>query len=258
VLYEVIQDDAVEGMQGIADESVDVVLTDPPFSSGTRREASKGLRKSMTRGTDDKQWFGSDSLTINGFFYLIRLCALEWSRVMKPGAHALVFIDWRMMATLAPAVVVPTYSAAIESADLRHAGMLVWNKTYFGMGTTFRNQYELILHFSKGVGREPFRRDVGNVLDFAPIRDGLHPTEKPVDLLRCLLSVVCPPDGLVLDCFAGSGSTGEACVPSYKFIGVEREPPYVEMARARILRAQGVPATIPRFPGKQVETPLFD
>jgi DNA modification methylase len=246
--YEIIGGDALLEMRDLPAASVDVVLTDPPFSSGTRREASKGLRKSMNRETSGAEWFGSDSLTVNGFAYLMRECALEWHRLLRDGGHALVFIDWRMM---------PTLAAAIESADLRHAGLLVWNKTYFGMGSTFRNQHELILHFSKGVGREPLRRDVGNVLDFAPIRDGMHPTEKPVPLLRTLLSVVCPPRGVVLDCFAGSGSTGEACVPDYDCLLIERELPYVEMCRSRIQRAQGIPADIPRLNRRQIETPLF-
>lgn len=248
--YEIIEGDAIEPMRGIADSSVDLVFADPPYSSGTRREASKGLRKTMTRATDDKQWFGSDSLTVNGFAYLMRLCALEWHRMLKDGGHALVFIDWRMM---------PTLAAAIESADLRHAGLLVWDKTYFGMGSHFRNQHELILHFSKGIGCEPQRRDVGNVLSFPPIRDGLHPTEKPVDLLRCLISVLCPVGGLVVDNFAGSGSTGEACVPDYNCILIERERAYVEIIRARIQRAQGIACPMPRPRGKATTpAPLFE
>ena len=53
---------------------------------------------------------------------------------------------------------------AIESSDLRHAGLLVWDKTYFGMGSCFRNQHELVLHFTKGQGWKPQRSDVANVI----------------------------------------------------------------------------------------------
>jgi site-specific DNA-methyltransferase (adenine-specific) len=62
-----------------------------------------------------------------------------------------------------------------------------------------------------------------------------HPTVKPTDLMRYLCRLVTPPDGVVLDPFAGSGSTGKACaLEGFEFIGIEREAEYVEIARARI------------------------
>lgn len=223
--YSIINGDCLEVMRGMETSSVDAIVTDPPYSSGTRREASKGLRKSMNRSTDDEKWFGSDSLTTNGFTWLMRSCAVEWNRLLKSGGHVLVFIDWRMY---------PALAGAIESADLRNSNLLVWDKTYFGMGSCFRNQHELILHFTKGVS-SPQRRDVGNVLSYKPVRNGDHPTEKPIELMRRLVSVVTPPGGLVLDPFSGSGSTGVACkAEGFRFIGIEREPEYCEISKARI------------------------
>ncbi len=218
--------DCLQLMGTLEDGSVDLVLTDPPFSSGTRREASKGLRKSMNRGGDKKQWFGSDSLTVDGFLFLLRACALEWHRVLKDGGHVLCFIDWRMMSHLAD---------AIESADFRRCGVIVWDKTYFGMGSCFRNQHEMVLHFTKDMGCPPQRRDVGNVIQAKPVRNGVHPTEKPVDLLEKLISVVCPDGGVVLDPFMGGGSTGMACkIAGRSFIGLEREQGYYQIATKRI------------------------
>lgn len=66
-----------------------------------------------------------------------------------------------------------------------------------------------------------------------------HPTVKPTDLMRYLCRLVTPPDGTVLDPFMGSGSTGKAAVlEGFNFIGIEREPEYLEIARARITHAQ--------------------
>lgn len=224
--------DCLQLLQTVLENTVDVVLTDPPYSSGTRREAAKGLRKSMTRGHEDALWFDGDSLTTAGFAYLMREVAIACRRVLKPGGHMLVFIDWRMW---------PTLAASIESSDLRLAGMLVWDKTYFGMGSCFRNQHELILHFTKGVGVDPQRRDVGNVLSFAPIKGGDHPTEKPVDLLRYLLSVVAAPGSLILDPFCGSGTAGEAAIMEHHhFIGIEISPEYAAIARTRIAAADPI------------------
>lgn len=62
-----------------------------------------------------------------------------------------------------------------------------------------------------------------------------HPTVKPTELLRYLCRLITPPGGLVLDPFAGSGSTGKAALlEGFRFIGVEREEEYVRIAAARL------------------------
>jgi len=66
-------------------------------------------------------------------------------------------------------------------------------------------------------------------------RSNHHPTVKPVEVMRWLVRLVAPPGGVVLDPFAGSGTTGCACVvEGVDFLGVEREPEYAELARERI------------------------
>ena len=72
-------------------------------------------------------------------------------------------------------------------------------------------------------------RDAGNV----------HPTVKPTALMRYLCRLVTPPGGVVLDPFTGSGSTGKAAVlEGFRFLGIELEAEYVEIARARIASAE--------------------
>lgn len=76
-----------------------------------------------------------------------------------------------------------------------------------------------------------------------------HPTVKPVALMRWLVRLVTPPGGLVLDPFAGSGTTGVACVlEGFDFAGVEREPEYAAIARARIAYAETCPRDFDRNP----------
>jgi DNA modification methylase len=63
----------------------------------------------------------------------------------------------------------------------------------------------------------------------------IHPTVKPIELMRWLVRLLTPQDGLVLDPFAGSGSTGAAAVlGGARFLGIEREASYMSIARARI------------------------
>jgi site-specific DNA-methyltransferase (adenine-specific) len=69
-----------------------------------------------------------------------------------------------------------------------------------------------------------------------------HPTVKPVDLMRYLVTLVCREGGTVLDPFMGSGTTGIACIRTgRKFIGIERDASYFEIARQRLLRESAQP-----------------
>lgn len=74
-----------------------------------------------------------------------------------------------------------------------------------------------------------------------PVVEGVsHPTVKPLDLLRTLVRLSTPPGGVVLDPFAGSGTTVEAAIlEGFGWIGVEREERYVPLVEARIARARG-------------------
>ena len=66
-------------------------------------------------------------------------------------------------------------------------------------------------------------------------RANVHPTVKPIDLMRHLVRLVTPPGGTVLDPFLGSGTTGIACeMEGFPWIGIEREPEYVAIAEARL------------------------
>jgi site-specific DNA-methyltransferase (adenine-specific) len=138
-----------------------------------------------------------------------------------------MFCDWRMY---------PMLSGAVESSGLRLQNMIVWDKGNAGLGCGFRPQHELIIHLVKGVGKYHSTRGL-NVYGAKRIhaKQKLHPTEKPIELLTELIQVVTPPGGVVLDPFAGSGSTGKAAMlEGFRFIGIERESEYVEIARSRI------------------------
>jgi site-specific DNA-methyltransferase (adenine-specific) len=93
-------------------------------------------------------------------------------------------------------------------------------------------------------GCEELPRHVRQTIKFSPNHKRLaaensvanvHPTVKPIDLMRWIVRLVTPQGGLVLDPFAGSGSTGAAAVlEGVRFHGIEREASYVPIARARI------------------------
>lgn len=218
--------DVLAGIEG----PVDAVVTDPPYASGTRHEASKSASGAMQRaGRFHDRPIELDQMTTVGFVWLMRAVG-QWARAeLVDGGSLLSFIDWRQW---------PQLVGALETCNLRIQGMVVWDKGHFGLGNGFRSQHELICHASKGV---PAIHDkgVGNVLQAKRQEPVDHPSPKPVDLMQRLIAAVTPERGLLVDPFAGSGTTLYAAKSlGRRAIGVEIEERYCETAARRL--SQGV------------------
>jgi len=86
-----------------------------------------------------------------------------------------------------------------------------------------------------GSNAKEYTADVAKGLDRNRPVANHHPTVKPTDLMRYLVKLITPPNGIVLDPFTGSGSTGKgAVIEGFNFIGIELDPDYVAIATARI------------------------
>jgi site-specific DNA-methyltransferase (adenine-specific) len=217
--------DALDFIASI-EHSVDAVVTDPPYASGTRTEASKSSSGAMLRaGRFSDRPLDLDQMTTTGFVWLLRAVARGIYPNMGDGRSFLCFIDWRQW---------PNLVGALETANLRIQGMLVWDKGHFGLGNGFRGQHELICHAAKGV---PTIADkgVGNVLKFPRVEPVDHPSPKPVGLMEKLIATVTEPGDLIFDPFAGSGTTLLAAKNlGRRAIGVESDPHYCEVAARRL------------------------
>ena len=101
---------------------------------------------------------------------------------------------------------------------------------------------ELVTHQSGMGGAMPVDDD-GNARDrFKAQSRNHHPTVKPTALMRYLCRLVTQPDGIVLDPFMGSGSTGKAALlEGFQFVGIERDPEYFKIATSRIAVASPLP-----------------
>jgi site-specific DNA-methyltransferase (adenine-specific) len=236
--FEIAATDALAFLQGLPDESVDAIVTDPPYCSGASREAGRGRAKEqgsigVRRGS--VTWFQGDNMTTPGLVWLLRSVAFEAARVLQDGHSLVVFCDWRMWANLAP---------ALESAGLKLQNMIVWDKGSAALGTGFRCQHELAIHLCKGTTGRFYSVRGTNLIGAKRVTHTKreHATQKPVDLLREILRVVAPVDGFVVDPFMGSGSTGVAALrEGMNFLGCDRAPSYVETARRRLERvSQGL------------------
>ena len=206
--------------------SVDLVLTDPPYASGARNDANKQVRGSMLRGLEDADWFSHDSMTTWGFQWFMRSVLIAIRPVLRAGSHLYWFTDWRMS---------PTVYGMLEAHGYRVNHCLVWDKQHFGMGVYWRNQHENIVFASVGQPNAMLDRGMGSVIAIPTVssQKRQHPTEKPIELFRLILAAI--PGDLILDPFAGSGTTGRACKDlGRRCILIEIEERYVEIAAGRL------------------------
>jgi DNA modification methylase len=206
--------------------SVDAVVTDPPYASGTRLEASKSSSGAMLRaGRFADRPIELDQMTTTGFVWLMRAVGQAVRPMLPDGGSLLSFIDWRQW---------PNLVGALETCNYRVQGMIVWDKGHFGLGNGFRAQHELICHASKGVPTI-YDKGTGNVLHSPREEPRDHPSPKPLPLMQRLIGVVSPEGGTVLDPFMGSGTTLRAAKDlGRKSIGIELEERYCEVAAKRL------------------------
>jgi site-specific DNA-methyltransferase (adenine-specific) len=122
---------------------------------------------------------------------------------------------------------------------------IIWDKRNPGLGQRYRRQHEMILVAHRAGGRIRWNADnrlVPNVLSEMPSREREHPNEKPIDLISRLVATHSNRGDLILDPFMGSGTTGVAAVKlGRKFIGIEIEPRYFDIACCRIQAALDAP-----------------
>jgi DNA modification methylase len=215
-----LRGECLEEMGKLAANSVDAILTDPPFVVPTQHYASRSQTSGFRR-----KW--SDISPLVGWFDIV---AGQFARILKPTGHVLVFCN----ADSYPAF----YPAIFSRFDV--ADCLVWDKRKIGMGIGWRKRTEFIV---MGRYRESWFSSTthSTVIEspVVPSAERMHPAQKPSEMLAQIAAHVTPHGGVVLDPFMGSGSTGVGVVSrGLDFIGIEQEADYVEMARNRIAEAQ--------------------
>lgn len=206
--------------------SVDLVLTDPPYSSGARRDADRQVRGSMLRSMEDSDWFSHDQMTQWGYSWFLNDVLRLMRERLSSGAHVYVFSDWRQT---------PNVYGMLEATGFWVNNCLVWNKMHFGMGVYWRNQHENIIFASLGQPKEMVDKGKGTVISISGVSplSRIHPTEKPQQLINTILTGV--PGEIILDLFLGSGTTARAAKDmGRKCIGIEIEEKYCEIAANRM------------------------
>lgn len=229
--------DALAMVPTLANNHVDLVLTDPPYNSGGRTQSDRTkvtARDKYVLGNAQHSLadFAGDNRDQRGYTAWLALILAECLRASRPGASLLVFTDWRQL---------PATSDALQAGGWLWRGIIPWHKPISRprMGG-FKAECEYLLWGTHGpvdATRNPVYLPGLYSASQPRGRARQHITQKPVELLAELVKVS-PPGGTVLDPFAGSGSTGVAAIESGRsFIGVEVTAHYANIARTRITEA---------------------
>lgn len=232
--------DSLAFLQSLPSASVDAVVTDPPYSSGGMMRSDRAQQTSAKytlAGTRRRHpEFYGDNRDQRGFAYWSTLWLAEAWRVTKPGGSLLCFTDWRQL---------PTMTDAVQAGGWVWRGIAVWDKTE-GVRPQrgwFRAQAEYVLTASHGnLGKEQDRElEIylpGVFRENVRAAEKQHITGKPLPLMQRLLQVV-PPGGVVLDPFAGSGTTLLAARSlGLRAIGCELSAEYCAAIRQRLDQEQ--------------------
>lgn len=202
--------DCLEGIKKLDAESVDLVITDPPYGDNSGY------------GRNDKEIANNEHPLLN--------CSVifELQRILKPNSAVYNFTNWKHYPFLTEFI--------LRYTNFKIRQLIVLDKNRFGLGYGFRNKHEFLLVLEKGDPKYNFN-DFANVQQFKVIEhnEETHPHEKPEDLIRKIIQHSSKEGDLIFDPFVGSGTIMVASKQlNRNFIGFEIDENYVKMANTRL------------------------
>lgn len=206
IINDILQGDANEIMAGIPADSVDLIITDPPYGVSYRDRTGRTVQN------DDAL---DAVLPVFGEAY----------RALKPGGFCISFYGWGS---------IDRFMGAWKAAGFSVAGHIVWTKDYASRKRYLAYHHEQAYVLVKGRARLP-ANPIADVQPWTYSGNRAHPTEKAVNILAPLVRAFSKPGDLVCDPFAGSGSTCvAAALAGRDYLGIELDARYCHHARARL------------------------
>jgi len=229
--YQLIHGDSLITIKNIPDNSVDFILTDPPYNLSQYSTGNMKFEWRSDINNDLAEWdknfnpidLKEDFLRIlkptgNIFAFCSYNLIGKWHEVFDPVFDTFQFFVWHKTNP------VPKFRKAgfLNSCELI---VCLWNK---GHTWNFSKQNEMHNFFESSICMSPER-----------LKNPKHPTQKPVKLLKHLIAIASNKGDVVCDPFMGVGSTGVAAIEmGRKFIGIDIEKAYYEAAQERIKNIQ--------------------
>jgi site-specific DNA-methyltransferase (adenine-specific) len=206
----ITQGDCIQVMRQMPANSIDFILTDPPYLVNYRDRDGRTIQNDAKA-----DW--------------LKPAMKEAYRVLKQNRVAVIFYGWTK---------VDAFFEAWKEAGFQPVGHIVFRKTYSSKSRFFSYRHEQAFLLAKG--RPPLpKQPLPDVMDMPYSGNKLHPTQKPVAALVPLIRSFSLSGETILDAFAGSGSTcAAAALTGRRYIGIELDAKYFDQASARLDRVQ--------------------
>jgi len=236
--------DCLEGLKKIPDNSVDLIVTDPPYNTGMTAENITRKDTTNTRFYSKKSpiWLGNffhDSYTDEEYIDLVRNCCIQLFRVLKENKAGYVYINWKMLGK---------WLDELKSSGFIVKNVIIWDKLVHGLNyQNYAYKYEMIIYFVKGRfqlnNKRPqdmnnyFYSDIWRIQRDLGKQDNIysHETVKQIKVVRLPIEHASREGDLICDPFMGSGTTAVACKQlNRNFIGFEISQEYCDIANKRL------------------------
>ena len=224
------QHEALDALRQLPDQSVDLVITDPPYNIASANKTTIQRGKIVTT----KQAWGAWD-TFHPFDYDIFILTVisQCYRVLRRGGAFYMFTSRENNGYFIRRAVERRFTYKNQLVLVKSTALPSWSKA------SWRSAFETCMYLTKGKPRcfnFHSQRECVNVSNFSiRHKQTKHPTEKPLDFIRKLVLISSNPGDLVLDPFMGSGTTAVACRQTgRRYLGFELSPDYIAMSRDRL------------------------
>ena len=216
-----IHGDCLNVLKKMPKDSVNVVICDPPYRTTSRGTTGTmgGAFKKNELFKKGKGGFKQNNLDIKDYLPLLY-------KVMKKGAHGYIMCNDKNLSN---------FLNQITLEGFKIFKVLIWYKNNVIASPYYMNSHEYIIFFRKGKAKFINNKGSKTVLEFPNPRNKVHPSQKPVELMKTLILNSSRKGQTVLDFAMGSGTTGIAAVESDRhFIGIEKDLKFYNLSKKRI------------------------
>lgn len=228
----IIKADCFSVLKQIPDNSIDLIVTDPPYNIAQYSTGNIAFDWRSDINNDLAEW---DLVDLNPLDL-----SSEFKRILSPKGNIFIFCSYNLIGDYHKAFdpIFDTFQFMVwhktnpvpnfrKSSFLNSCELIVacWNKGHTWNFTTQRDMHNFI---ESGIcmGKERVKDSNGK---------NLHPTQKPVAILKKIIEIASNENDIILDCFNGVGSTGEAALSlNRRYIGIEIDDIYVEATKNRL------------------------
>lgn len=223
-MIQVNNTDAIEWLKTLDNDSVDLIVSDPPYRVTQHGHSGLGGIFKTKVGEDKKlngKLFEHNEVDVNDY-------AGELYRVLKPDSHCYIMTNDRNL---------QNFMNVFTNIGFNFCKLLIWDKQNKITNQYYMNQVEYILFMYKGRNKQINNCGTSNLISVNNVKNKTHnhPTEKPVELMEILIKNSTNEGDLVLDPFVGVGATPVACQNLKRnFIGCELDKVYYDTTMERL------------------------